>query len=555
MDIFTKKYIKYKNKYQQLKSSLHVLSGGDYEGKSVTMLTVHRDALIITSMKFANYTKFDTKETENYVEKSTNQYGNNKYLYYSSQTKEDKNLIKVKITDPKENPIIIAIIKDNTVVEKEFFIYHASGSLFMQIKLTDFSKGDDRLTTGTGTVLIYPDAMKTMIELSGKIVITTPPKPTTTNVDVAEVRERNFTVQILSVKLLNETVQFQQDLTSFSNLKQLRDLVARKPQFDENIFFTGCFNLFSNNIHKSYENKVPLFKNIITTVCNSLYYSLDRQSVQILLNYSQILKLLVQQNINIITDKLGNRYDTDNTLRLSHLNNVIKKLPSVISNQNILFKNGKGQFVNIKNNNTNIIFDTGNSATNIIGDNVVKELDLPRIQGCPVTISGIGQDKFCGEYVILDFKFAPDYPQNNDKIYTFTFFVNKTHVIDQMVFAHIDGLDKLFNDNFVIFDQYEETDKRKKQAREENEGVIKKFERFSNAVQKLKKWLTTDKSADIYDDVEELATSATVADFHLIKTLQPDKATKIFAEYRDLSQYFRNTDYKQTFSLMDELVQ
>jgi len=123
----------------------------------------------------------------------------------------------------------------------------------------------------------------------------------------------------------------------------------------------------------------------------------------------------------------------------------------------------------------NIIFDTGNSHYTLIGENIVKELNLDRL-GCDegIVLSGVIKDASvkCKQYVNLIFQI----PYFSDDIHTIKAYIDNNHP-DQILFGWNSGLDVLFENDYVIYKQKNENIVEKYNRSYQNDAITRKYNR------------------------------------------------------------------------------
>lgn len=151
---------------------------------------------------------------------------------------------------------------------------------------------------------------------------------------------------------------------------------------------------------------------------------------------------------------------------------IPKLLPSTIENRNIFFKNKTNNYVTLSDP-MRVIFDSGNATVTSIGRNVVNELKLNVTKGCMMISVGVGgQNKTCGDYVTLGFKFSPKFPNGINKEYQILAFVDDATLQNTVLFGHANGLDLLFADNYSIKGAYSKSDPRSKESEDSRRRII-----------------------------------------------------------------------------------
>jgi hypothetical protein len=153
--------------------------------------------------------------------------------------------------------------------------------------------------------------------------------------------------------------------------------------------------------------------------------------------------------------------------RYINLKNILKggnMLPTVMSNDKIIFKNSRDEYVPL-DDEFEIIFDTGNFGNTLIGENIVKKLGLHIKNVCPATFAGVIACKMkCGDVVKFSFKFLYPYIEpskmtikTNEKSrkYSVVGYVVSGGNEDKIIFGQKNGLNILFNDGYAIDSLYE----------------------------------------------------------------------------------------------------
>lgn len=236
-----------------------------------------------------------------------------------------------------------------------------------------------------------------------------------------------------------------------------------------------------SRFYNYFADKQPIYNDIVSTICNKLYYYLSDGQRKTLIENPKIMKFIIDYDLEKILQNLP----AGDELKI-HKNHVPKYIPSTIVNKDIKIQKSDGTYTTL-DSKFDIIFDSGNSSVTLIGENIVNSLGLKRLPGCKISSQGIGgKSGTCGEFCIIKFKFTEGTAMTNDHEYEIAAFIDDKNIKNTLLFGHANGLDLLFNHNYSIKNRYNINDirntidvKESEETHEIYDVVLKILENFS----------------------------------------------------------------------------
>lgn len=232
------------------------------------------------------------------------------------------------------------------------------------------------------------------------------------------------------------------------------------PIFLKNTDWNGTLSLLNtrfSNVDLPYlkdrhiKSIFPLFRNTTCNIDLAFFDSMINLVTNRLLFYrwyqkSYIVEFLINSILISDTNTIKDLCVNKSTYLYPFID---KKLKVETAGDELKFLNrATSEWVKLPSTDFNTIFDTGNSSFTLIGQNIVKYLNIP-VEFCKnLNIARIGGHHVCKKYVNIEFK-IPNYGDNK---YSITCFIDETNP-DQLLFGWKSGLDQLFENRFVYFKQ------------------------------------------------------------------------------------------------------
>lgn len=385
-----------------------------------------------------------------------------RYEFYSN----DK--IKEILYVGKDNENFAKILYKNEKPIKKTFYFKAT-EWSMEISINNF---DDikSYTTGKGTFTLN-NTEKTII-LSGDSIIT------------KGKGERFIELIIKDINISGSSIEIKNYIIENGIVTKINSIFKQTGIINYGLFMEKCM---SSPITLKNLNKYGAMKrNVLNTICGSIFYYLPKKVVKELLKYNNLLADIVNVKINNIKDNIDSLLNNSDEYN-KYINTLDKYLPSIFMNKYFKIKNGRGVYKTLEDKFT-IEFDSGNEIFTLIGIDMVNELELKISRGCQeITTSGIGgKAKFCGEYVILDFRIDSKHPEHNNKNYKVFALVDRTGAHKNLLlFGHGGGLNKLFDDKYVIKGLYEKQDQKGVDSNEFNEKIRKVYMHLKDTLEEI----------------------------------------------------------------------
>lgn len=171
-------------------------------------------------------------------------------------------------------------------------------------------------------------------------------------------------------------------------------------------------------------------------------------------NFGNLLEQILFNNIRNNKDNISDICKTDKKNNI--LQNVMKRI-NTIYDKGILIKNGSGNFIDIKtlSKNYDVIFDTGNSAITTISNDLVKELGLTPKKGFEFHTFGVAGESAKithNTYVILELKFDPQNTNINiDKTFKIKAYIDNVPNTNRILLGQsLEGLKLFFDNSYCI---------------------------------------------------------------------------------------------------------
>lgn len=516
---YKQKYIKYKVKYLNFNKTSQIGGGND---DAILIYDLEKDILNPSriSDKISS-TQLQINKIPTLIKQILNEKNKNvtdeknidiKSSNYISYTYNDKTIKLIMTTDNKGNIVSIAEYLNDQVTNKKFYFYEDTNKL--EIEITDFEKEDQSKTSGTGTFILTNDE----IQISGKIKL------------IKGVGIRTIEAIITNIKCISI------ECLTVNNIKNKEYMVVRDLfSLLDKEEITSSYLQQCKNILKSISSSIPykpIYNDIINTICSKLYYYYPENEKKILIKYKNLVKLIVTNDFEQIQSNIS----TDTTELQNLMKEIPKSIPSTFINKYFLIKNNLGKYIQVDTDHK-IIFDSGNDSVTLIGQNIVDKLNLIPIKGCVINASGIGgKVKQCGKYVELEFKFDDSYPMTNKKVYKIIAFIDNINLKDTLLFGHSNGLDLLFNDNYLIKNKYDEADSR-------NKDDIKFYKQINDEYDRLERYINGIESQINNDQINpsmELELLLSPINRFLIHTyhtsIPETKIKNIFSKLREVKQ-------------------
>jgi len=453
------KYLKYKHKYLKLAKKIQT-GGADLNNPITSTFLIYNNETNDFKAINIKSEKYSTEIVNNIIKETTEIEKNRKYVRFINN-KSPENLRQIDI-----------ISKDGTETN---VIYHggqfASKKITFNmnnvvIKLEYLEYTDEAKTTGSGNITISHSQVETTINLFGTFTMNKQDKIRKLNGKITNVRTSNDNL----INISNNPIVFE-------GLKALIELMTPK-----DVTIKDFYNVCKSKINfGQYDPKIRIIlEDVALTLCKKFNY-LGPVNSEKLMKFKNIIPTIISMELDGMIKELIHKYSNE-AIRQNTIDSIYKDLPSHVMPKDMLFKGLKTEEDKRNNNytyfnlpdNYNIILDSGNDAVTLIHTNVINFLGLERHRGCIISVRGVSNksDEKCGYYVFLTFKIG-----SINKEYTIVAFEDNA-IPNQLLVGHVDGLNKLFADNFRIYEQYNPNDPNIKSIKQESEYINTSAEIF-----------------------------------------------------------------------------
>ncbi len=517
---FYRQYIKYKKRYinTKYKNYLPYDQIGGYDDDSTRFIV--QEGKIFKGIRIPSKqgTKIESIKPQHLELKRLSL---NKYEYLSNYEVEyywarynEKPLYKlvfkrenseVILVFDELNNILTSILYENEILKhKTFTIYFKeTNKPYIRITMKEFDPTDKTYSTGSGEFEMYTQN-DDPLKIVGLV-----------SISAGENNVRSLELTIQKIVLNDFIIELPKPMRQISNFK---NLIKIFPGLNIGNFFGKCkeiiteltpTQLVDDNLREdNLANYPDIISTIHNTICGKLFYYIPKERLEILMKYQFLLKIILASDARIlktfVNDKLKDRSNLD-----EYLKNINKIIPSKLRSKYISFKNGTNNWVRLDDiekvepqNRFTIIFDSGNFSSTLVGRNIVNKLNLPVSTGCRfISIGVVGEEKKCGDYVELEFKFNKDYPHGSNRSdshsYKIIAFVDDGSMINTILFGHISGLKELFDDNYSIRNMLEEGDVRIEYLKEEQKDILNAHNILNGIIPKMGASLRLEKNTKL----------------------------------------------------------
>lgn len=328
----------YHNKYQK-----YIIKINQIGGAIVDINGIEIDHMLLTILTHDNNKILATRHRE-----SGGKLAENPQYNVLGESNEHDYIIKI---NKGANPVI-AVTKST----KELYIYLNNAVCKIHAPLLNFD--ESYYKTENANVEIGNDAVK----LSG---ICTIRKPSDIEIMITIQKINDYPIETIQTDLLKmknifSYERFDYELAYDEFRSAYLERFCKKSKILLKNMYNSVFNLFTVNNIELYN----LLKN----------------------NYGKILKMIITEKLLSIESKINTVCNNDEDRHMM-LQNIMKRIET--TNKNVIIKNSAGEYVNLPNE-CKIVFDTGNSASTIVGKNIVDALGIVPIKIFKYSGSGIG---------------------------------------------------------------------------------------------------------------------------------------------------------------------
>jgi hypothetical protein len=467
MTNYYNKYLKYKNKYFELKE---IIGGAANQENTDFNIVLQPSGTTIQSntIGFLKVTNLETNtlvgstikkykiNESNQVELNQNEVFENNHYVLSQIVNDDLPSLKIEYKETYD--INDFNFKYDVIINELYktFIIHVrkNGEPFRIISI----KGN-RLTDFVSPNLvgfIIDRFLPITILHNGRII----------NGNVKKINEaRNHEINIILPSYNYSGVIYQADPNIVNNVRLLDIITETKFNFQNE------YDIFRDTLNR--DNPLVCQNNILKKqLVTSLYNNFILDNTELVINYKDTFRDLIFKRIfsdflnRIVLQKL---IDTNACnlpiIKSEILNNTIKKIPTKFT-ENIEIRNGANQYIQINNINyaitaqdgtvtqktTSVVFDTGNGSWCLIYRPIAEALNLPIHRSFRINATGGSTGALTSnEYVNITMRFVDDTVDFNvGKEFSFKAYIVDSGITEIVLGQNATSLFKFFEDQYCI---------------------------------------------------------------------------------------------------------